>query len=253
MIDPRILQIETCALHAWPAREAVPLDGWLLRTHTVPSRRVNSVWPNVWEGQVPLARKLELVESFYRGKGQPARYQVCPAARPPGLDEVLEARGYAVDAPTNVQIASVDSVLQRGTMSAKVTVETSDSLTESWADAYCRAEGAPESEALARKAAMERIEQPVCYVLVQIGGAVAAVGRGVFEEGWMGIFGMATHPDFRRRGAGTAVLCALANEARARGVADLYLQVMQVYTPAIRMYSGLGFETLYRYHYRELI
>ena len=53
--------LETLAMNAWPAEKIVPLDGWYLRQHPAPSRRVNSVWPNGWDGEVPLAHKLAQV------------------------------------------------------------------------------------------------------------------------------------------------------------------------------------------------
>lgn len=250
-MDPRILQIETIAMHAWPAREIVPLDGWLLRTHPAPSRRVNSVWPNGWEGRLPLVIKIERVEGFYKALDRPARYQVCPVARPEGLDAVLAARGYRLEAPTFVQIAETESVIRDAQPASEAVLEVFETLTDPWLSAYCRAQGAPISEIADRRAALVRIEQPVCYVQASVDGEAVAVGRGVLEAGWMGIFGMATHTSCRRQGLGSAVLHALATCAHERGVRDLYLQVMENNPPARALYAGAGFETLYGYHYRS--
>jgi GNAT superfamily N-acetyltransferase len=48
-----------------------------------------------------------------------------------------------------------------------------------------------------------------------VDGTPVAVGRAVAERGWAGVFGMATLPAARRRGAATAVLASLAAWARA--------------------------------------
>ena len=88
----QIRLIEELAMNAWPAELIEPLDGWWMRWHRMTSRRVNSVWPNAWGGRIPLAIKLEKVEQFYMLREQPARYQICPAALPEGLDDVLEVR-----------------------------------------------------------------------------------------------------------------------------------------------------------------
>lgn len=44
-----------------------------------------------------------------------------------------------------------------------------------------------------------------------IGNGVVAVGRVVADEGWAGVFGMATLPRARGKGAGRSVLAALAD------------------------------------------
>ena len=63
---------------------------------------------------------------------------------------------------------------------------------------------------------------------------------------------MATQPAFRRQGAAGAILHALARWGQAHGATQIYLQVMQDNQPALALYAGAGFETLYRYHYRVL-
>ena len=251
-MDERILQIETHAMHAWPAEETEDLDGWVLRRHTSPSRRVNSVWPNAWRGERPLALKLEKVEMYYAALGQPARYQVCPAARPAGLDDVLEARGYKIDAPTGVQVASAGEVRQASApreTGARLGID--ETLSAGWVAAYCSVNGAPESEAAERASALGRVKLPVVYVQADMDGRPAAVGRGVLGDGWLGIFGMATHESYRRRGLATAVIHAISTWALDHGTERLYLQVMDVSGPALALYAGLGFNTLYHYHYRH--
>ena len=253
-MDERILVIETHAMLAWPPLENVSLDGWQLRAHTVPSRRVNSVWPNAWYGHIPLALKLEQVEAYYFDKSQPARYQVCPAALPAGLDDVLAARGYETDARTGVQVGAAESVYAAAgaRMRDDPAIEISESLTLEWAETYCRVQGAPISDAPKRMEALGRIGLPSVYVSINVDGVRAAVGRGVRGEGWLGIFGMATQEDFRRRGLATAVLRALAATAIDHRVDNLYLQVMDENAAARQLYAGLGFSNLYHYHYRFL-
>ncbi len=243
------------ALSAWPARESRELDGWQLRRHTVPSRRVNSVWPNAWGGAIPLAVKLEKVEAYYAAENQPARYQICPAALPQGLDDVLEARGYRVDAPTAVQVAQVENVLEASQAYARVfenETRISEKLSMDWVAAYCEVQGAPESEAGHRRSALGLVERPSIYVQIDLDDKPVAVGRGVLDDQWLGIFSMATHERYRRRGLATAVIHALSGWGQGKGVKNLYLQVMDVNTGALALYSNLGFETLYHYHYRYL-
>ena len=99
---------------------------------------------------------------------------------------------------------------------------------------------------------LERIGPPAAYALAALDGRPAAVGRAVAERGWAGVFGMATLPAARRRGAAAAVLAALAGWAADQGAAGVYLQVEPDNPAALALYGRVGFGTLYRYHYRTL-
>ena len=250
--------VEKLAMNAWPAEVVEPLDGWRMRWHRAPSRRVNSVWPNEWEGQIPLAIKLERVEFFYALREQLARYQICPAAQPAGLDEILEARGYTVDARTAVQVAEVRKVLERLRPSLlppmgeeRKDIQVFEMLTDEWLEGYCLAQDASLNQMSYRRLALSLVQEPSVYVLVQVDGQDAAVGRGVLEQDWLGVFGMSTRAEFRRRGLATSVLSTLARWAQEHGAGQMYLQVMENNPGAKALYENVGFETLYHYHYRE--
>lgn len=62
---------------------------------------------------------------------------------------------------------------------------------------------------------------------------------------------MGTRPEFRRRGAATATLHALATWGGEQGAERAYLQVMAENLPATAVYARAEFERLYHYHYRE--
>lgn len=55
------------------------------------------------------------------------------------------------------------------------------------------------------------------------------------------ITNIAVHPDFRRQGIGTALLCEMARRGRARGVDKLTLEVRPSNAAAQNLYSQLGF------------
>jgi GNAT superfamily N-acetyltransferase len=58
-------------------------------------------------------------------------------------------------------------------------------------------------------------------------------------------------PDGRRRGAGRALLGALAGWGLRIGCGRLYLQVEVENAAALRLYARAGFATAYGYHYRR--
>lgn len=78
------------------------------------------------------------------------------------------------------------------------------------------------------------------FVAVE-GGRVLAYGGmlTVLDEGQ--ITNIATHPTARRRGLARAVLAAMVAEARARGVAQISLEVRESNEGALALYREFGF------------
>ena len=77
-------------------------------------------------------------------------------------------------------------------------------------------------------------------------GAVVAYGGmlTVLDEGQ--ITNVATHPDHRRQGLAGQVVAALLDEARARGLAFVTLEVRESNATAIHLYEKYGFATVGR-------
>jgi len=64
------------------------------------------------------------------------------------------------------------------------------------------------------------------------------------------LFDIVTHPNFRNRGYGRQLVLDLLSWGKERGARIAYLQVMLDNAPALRLYSKVGFEEIYRYWYR---
>jgi N-acetylglutamate synthase len=252
MLMSRIRLVEGLAASAWPAAEVQVLDGWRLRADEAGTRRANSVWPNNDSGAMPLCDKLASVKDFYAARDLPIYYQICPATQPSNLDEVLSANGYASEAPTDVQTANVAAVLEHTALRRSNEVTILDHFDEAWFAIFYQSEGVTESQAAARLALIRRIPARTGFALFAVDGKPTALAMGVHEQDWVGVFAMATRPEFRRRGAATAVLHSLARWAQALGAVSMYLQVMYENAAALALYARAGFETLYTYHYRKL-
>jgi GNAT superfamily N-acetyltransferase len=248
--SPNAAELEAVARRAWPAEVQEPLDGWVLRfTHAV-TRRANSVWPNRSHGRVPLDEKLARAEAFYEARGIPPCYQITPACVPPDLDALLVERGYVASERTCVDIASLSEVVDLAPERADHPVEITPGITAEWFDAYAAAGEHESGRAEVRRAIMQRIRQPVGFALLRLDGAPAAIGMGVRDGEWLGVFSMGTVPAFRRRGAASTILRALALWGSEQGASRAYLQVSTENAAARALYQRLGFATLYHYHYR---
>lgn len=250
----QIEQLETIAANAWPAAEVAELAGWRLRYAAGVTRRANSVWPNGAPGAMGVADKLLAAEAFYGARQLPTRYQISPAAQPVDLDDQLAARGYGAVARTAVQVAALTTVLAKTPplqQTPTFAIEVAEAFDEDWFAAY--ADFAEEDRAgfATRREIIQRIGAATGFALLRIDDQPAAVGLGVVEAGWLGIFCMGTAPAFRRRGAARAILRTLALWAQLQGAEHVYLQVMNSNSAARPLYASIGFETLYHYHYRE--
>ncbi|MGV3722741.1 MAG: GNAT family N-acetyltransferase [Actinomycetota bacterium] len=244
--------LEQLAANAWPPVVTQIVDGWLLRYASGVSRRANSVLTLRETGGATLDERIAEVEAFYARRGLPARFHISPAVSPAGLDQLLAERGYRVDAPTAVQTASLTGVLALAAPSAlEVTLAATPS--EEWLSIYNSTHADDDAAVQVRRDIMSRVGPPSAFALVCLDGRPAAVGQGVVERGHLGLFSMSTHPDFRRRGAATAILRTLCEWGRIHAAAQVYLQVMDESTEALALYGKLGFRTLYHYHYREAL
>ena len=244
--DDQIRQLETLAARAWPAAERVALGPWWLRASPAPPRRVNSVFPH-GEDAAPddLATAIDAAEAFYRDRARPPRFQVTQAAVPAGLDAALAARGYVVEAPVVVQTLAIADLPPSPAVAGRAVIEPAP--TSAWSDLYKNGFGRDVSDILAL------IEPAAAYAhWVDDAGDLVALGLGVAEDGWCGVFGMLTRPALRGRGIGGAVLAALGDWALAKGAHSLYLQLERDNAAAGGLYTRTGFRTAYGYHYRTL-
>jgi ribosomal protein S18 acetylase RimI-like enzyme len=247
--------LEERAFAAWPAEEVKLLDGWRLRHMRGVTRRANSVWPSGDLRELPpssprtMPERLAEVETFYRDRGQPAMYQLSPVAAPVGLDEVLAARGYQIEAPVEVQVADVAPLVQKHRPMPGVRTEITAVPSARWFEVSAL-RGRFAAVADVYRGLLGRLGERAVYVLAEHRGVPAAVGLGVVDRDWMGLFAMSTLPELRRMGLGTAVLGTLAGAAAQRGATRLYLQVEVENTAARHLYAAGGFMPAYRYHYR---
>ena len=101
-----------------------------------------------------------------------------------------------------------------------------------------------------RRSLLEGVSLTAGFALCCLEGEPAAIGIGVGVGGWLGIFGMATVPRFRRHGAALRVMEGLARWASHEGASSAYLQVFEENHSALALYERLGFAPLYVYHYR---
>lgn len=243
-----IRRVQEAAARALPADHIEQLDGWLLRHTTSKSWWAGSVLAHAEPGSSvsELSRRIVAAEEFYAAHGAPARFQISPPVCWPGLDAALAARGYQRSGQMSLRMADTATVLGNAPDSP-LRIVVDDEPTDAWFDGWRAATG---DDPVPYRAMCERVRQPVGYVRALDGDEVVAVGRTVADDGWVGVFGMATLPAARGKGAAKTVLAALAEWAGRRGAGRMYLQVEGDNNAAMRLYGRMGFRELCGYHYR---
>ncbi|WP_434445268.1 GNAT family N-acetyltransferase [Lentzea sp. E54] len=226
------------AARAQPAAHVEEAGGWWLRHSPGDAWWVSAVLPHDREDRVAVA------EEFCAERGSGVRFQITPGICADDLDVRLDDRGYARGHDMSLQIASTAEVLRQARADAgEVTSRPTDEWLAAWQAVTTR-------DVSAERDLFSRVEHPSAYAYAAVDDQVVAVGRAVAEQGWAGVFGMATLPHARGQGAARSVLAALASWAAAREANHMYLQMEKANSRAFRLYERTGFREVCTYHYR---
>ena len=236
------------AARALPAEHVEHVGGWWLRHTPSCAWWAGTVLPHGDAGRAELVHRVVGVEKFYAGYNAAARFQISPQACPGDLDTLLAERGYRRDSPMSLQIAPTARVLEQAP-TGSLRVRLDDHPTSAWFEVWHAVHGHG-GDARFEWDMLGRVERPSAYVSAMSGDDVIAVGRAVADNGWAGVFGMATLPQARGKGAAHTVLAALADWASAHEADRMYLQVECDNIPAFRLYDRTGFGEVCAYHYR---
>lgn len=253
-VDPR--RLDEVAARATPGAVEEAVAGWRCRcAPDLPFRRANAVLPPVAAAAAPTddaAAALDAVEAWYRQRDRRVVVQVSDGADPSGrLDRLLAERGYEVEAPVDVLVASLPAgpIPDRG---GSVWIGRGDA---DFARRH-RAVHGDDRAAAARTDAYGRMLEPFGRRAIGAAGALdddgrlSGIGWAVIDGDLVGVFGMATAPWARRRGVAAKVLRTLLEVAGAEGATAAYLQLEADNDAARALYERAGFERSHSYHYR---
>lgn len=232
-------------MNAWPALQTQLYGGWVLRFANGYTRRANSINP-IYLSTRGVATKITACEAMYRERNLRVVFKMTRAVFPEKLDKTLEEYGYAAEAPTSVQVCDLRAI----SPPLKRDVVMRESLTQDWVDDYCRLNAVAEQHKATMIHMLTNIGPARCFFALKERGQTAAVGLGVAENGFVGLFDLVTDEAFRGRGLGTQLILSLLDWGRQNGARRAYLQVMLNNARALQLYKKLGFSEVYQYWYR---
>ncbi|MDF5755391.1 GNAT family N-acetyltransferase [Spongiactinospora sp. TRM90649] len=239
------LLVDRLVDRAWPAPYRVEAEGWVYRHAGGVSKRANSVLPLGEAGD--LGGAVDRAERFYGSLGLPCAFWIGPGVTP-GLDRELDTRGYRVVDP---MLAMATTLGPSASTPEGVTLE--ESLTGRWLDAWWRLYAPDATDGGGRDAMAARIlsgAEAVYASAAASNGETVAVGRGVVQGEWLGIYCMAVEPRARRAGRARGILSALLSHGGQQGAEGAYLVVTESNTAARALYERAGFAESARRHYR---
>ncbi|MCB1463896.1 MAG: GNAT family N-acetyltransferase [Nitratireductor sp.] len=237
--------MEAVAFRSFPATTTYFDGTWAIRlTAGHPAKRLNSVNPLDPSDTANLAERIDEAGRRFEAYGRPLIFRHSPLA-PRVLEALLEERGWHRFEESLVMTGNLGS-MSLGDAVDRVPLQ--DTLR--WVDAMCELGG----ETTERKAGLleviSHIEAEVgLFALFDNDGTPLSAVRCVRDRELAGIFDLATHRGYRRRGHGAAVLASALKWAAGRGATTAWLQVVADNRPAVELYRRLGFKEIYRYAY----
>ncbi len=240
-----IRQFEELSNNAWPALQTIQYDGWLLRFASGVTKRSNSV-SLLYPSTIDPAEKIAFCEDLYRSQGITPCFKITERAFPEGIDEILAEKGYYICADISFQTLQIGEAESRNNPS----VILESDLNPFWIGEFIRMNGFDPSRKPVYEAIMRQILTPKCLVSIQHDLNTVAVGLGVLEGKYTGIFDLVVDPAMRRKGLARIVMDAILHWGRENGAETAYLQVLTGNDPALQLYRSMGFREIYRYWYR---
>ena len=120
----------------------------------------------------------------------------------------------------------------------------------SWLDGYATANRLSPDYRVAHEKIVRSISGTTGFATLFEDDTPIGFGLAVQEADLVGLFDIVVLPDYRGHGYGKVMTNALASWGQGVGAKTAYLQVMQNNFIARRLYHNLGFQEVYRYHYR---
>lgn len=241
-----VRRFEAAGFRAWPAA-SVHYDGaWAVRlTAGHPARRLNSVNPLDPSDDGNVVERIEKASRLFSAYGRPLTFRISPLSSR-AISSRLDSLGWQRLSESVVMRIGIDEPLVRDAMdqiplkdmgrfvSAAIAI---GSLQPALRPGLSEVISSIEPEA--GLFVMEREKAPVSTAICVQDGELA------------GLFEVATKQEKRGRGFGRRVLLSALKWARSRGARTGWLQVEAGNEAAIGLYASIGFEEVYRYHYRQ--
>jgi len=233
-----IAAIERAAAITWSPDERTTLAGWDLVSSAGFTRRTNCATPTSSSSTELEVRAA--VENWLRERGSPLVVRITPLADKQVVDRLAAAWGLERVDETVVMTKRLTSAPP-----GHSSIVAPDEAV--FAEELLRLNKRPADAITAWTRMVRRLGDEA----VGIWNKGRAVGLATVADGMAAIYSVAVEATHRRLGLATDVMAVAESWAKGRGAANAFLQVRDDNDAARIMYSSLGYEEQYRYHYLQ--
>lgn len=169
------------------------------------------------------------------------------------LDTLLASEGYQKRSETSVMASRLKDLSSNPIRTDLSFKSTGTDMQRQWFD--FKGSFSPSKKKIRLKELIiNRIQIPEKhFFFLFLKEKLIAVGHGVSERNYLGVYDVEIHPKYRKKGVGTELMHCIINWGRSESLKTIYLQVEKKNEGAQHLYRKLGLKTLYNYHYREKI
>ncbi|RWG98498.1 MAG: GNAT family N-acetyltransferase [Mesorhizobium sp.] len=225
-----VRRYEAAGFRAWPAA-AVHYDGtWLVRlTAGHPAKRLNSVNPLDPGDTHAIAERIVRASRRFEAYGRPLTFRMSPLSGQVLSTHLDDAGWSRFDESVVMRLPLKEAQLD----AAMDQIPLKD--ISRFIGAAIRTNGSDEAGLFALEDGNEPLATLIC----------------VHDGDLAGVFEVATEKSARKKGHGRNLILSALKWARLRGAREAWLQVEAGNVAALSLYRSLGFEEVYRYHYRR--
>ncbi|MCC2595099.1 GNAT family N-acetyltransferase [Pusillimonas sp. MFBS29] len=243
-----VQQLEHRSFNAWPGARCAVAGDWLLRSTNGYTKRANSA--NALQPAAQLDPMLLWhIEAWYQHQRQPSIFRLSPLADST-VDTVLDEHGYQLIEPSIVMQRAGQAQDANWQPARNVCFRVQTQLSEQWLNSYCAAGGLTPTRQDALRLIQQSITMPCAYASIEYEGECCAWGLAVLEREAAGLYEVMVLPSCRGKGLGRQLLYGLLQWAARQGATHTDLQVTGGNATAQQLYTSLGFQAVYGYHYR---
>lgn len=235
--------IEEISMNALPALQTLLYDGWIVRLSDSYSKRGNSVYA-LHPSKENIDSKIDRCEQIYTYNKKDTVFKISEDPISLELDLKLEKRRYAKAATTDVMF--LDMIED---YNDEANVEVLLEMNEKWINNFTTLSKKNKQDSITVRRIKENIKSPVICASIYDKKCIA-VGLGVVERDFLGIYDVYVDESYRKQGFGKKIMKKLLYEGSKMGVKNSYLQVEASNEPAKKLYLNLGYKDIYKYWYR---
>lgn len=242
----KVRRFEAAGFRAWPAT-SVHYDGaWAVRlTAGHPARRLNSVNPLDPGDDGNLSERIARAARRFDAYGRPLTFRMSPLSSRK-IAAYLDNLGWSAFSESVVMRAPLDEALVGGALDQIPLKDMGRFI-----GAAIRIRSLDPSLRPGLSEVISSIQPQTGLFVHEQDGASISTAICVQDGDLAGLFEVATEESQRGKGHGRRILLSALKWAHARGARVAWLQVEGDNLGAIGLYRSLGFEEVYRYHYRQ--